>query len=680
MANDLSTWLARSETHPDIRFGHAQYHHHTLENVTLWKYLFAAHSSLDPVVVVASSIELIAVRSAAALGVQEGLLAFTYQEFLDFIEAKPRDGTGWDPQVWSEVWQSDHLTVMVAVEPHIPVDCALALTMVTHWVATRPSTLGVRILTVSTEVQHPEMVALLDSQGVPEPQRFLIPGLPQVRWKEMVQIVSCNESNLAERVKSTVMRNNGQQVVIYFHPTVSLLEVFRDLKEKGWLASKIDPLALPDQVSRLMTAGALLSRALHAVEEFRSPFPLVGFDHIHIVLSSTSSKKVFDSVSRQVTEVALPLSKQEKQEQLAWAYRWRGNPSTISVYIDHPSLSEFLDAGDPHRCLHVNNKQLGGFVSALASFKSWGIDPLRTARCFAPDQDVLMTTVGRLTDQKLLLTRETGRLGLRLCDKEFDVFKAALPVLGYDHRLAYFLAHSTSSPKVLQTKNQLFSLLAAGMKDLFHFLPDPTGQLDEDRDTLAAECWGYTRPLSHQGSMWMALGLWKLALLMPHYSSTNNLDIIVPGTRISVDRPKSFYIMETSNKLDHVLCRLNPDFVPCLFQNEAGELSEAECLELQRHLFCAFFDQLVVGVPTRGILYWQDVFGKGSIDGLESWVRWFVDPSDFCDVNRQSTDFVWGIYTGLSREGEKVAARDWTWIPPAILGEYDEQREIEGSF
>ncbi|RSM14830.1 hypothetical protein CDV31_005264 [Fusarium ambrosium] len=43
--------------------------------------------------------------------------------------------------------------------------------------------------------------------------------------------------------------------------------------------------------------------------------------------------------------------------------------------------------------------------------------------------------------------------------------------------------------------------------------------------------------------------------------------------------------METSNKLDHVLCRLKLDFVPCLFQNEAGELNEAECLEIQRHLF-----------------------------------------------------------------------------------------------
>ncbi|RSM14831.1 hypothetical protein CDV31_005265 [Fusarium ambrosium] len=377
--------LARSDIYSDIRFGHAQSHPHTLENVALWKYLFAARSSLDPAVIVASPIELIAVRSAAALSVQEGLLAFTYQEFLDFIEAKPRDGTRWDPQVWSEVWQSDHLTVMVAVEPHMPVDCALAFTMVTRWAATRPPTLGVRILTVSTEEHHPEMVALLESQGIPEPQRFLILGLSQVRWKETVQIVSCNESNLAERVKSTIMRNNGQQVVIYFRSTVPLLEVFRDLNEKGWLAFKIDPSEHPDQVSRLMTAGALPSRALRVVEEFRSPFPLIGFDQIHIVLSSTSSKKVFDSVSRQIIEVVLPLSKQEKQEQLAWAYRWRGNPTTISVYIDHPTLPEFLDAGDPHRLLHVNNKQLGGFLSALASFDSWGIDPLRTARCFALD-------------------------------------------------------------------------------------------------------------------------------------------------------------------------------------------------------------------------------------------------------------------------------------------------------
>ncbi|EEU35474.1 uncharacterized protein NECHADRAFT_86217 [Fusarium vanettenii 77-13-4] len=620
MANDISTWLARSGTRPDVRFGHAQYHPHTLENAAVWKYLLSSVAYTKPAVVVASSCELIAINSAAEdLDSQERLMAFTYQQFLDFLEEGRRDGVGWDSQTWFEAWQSDHLTVIVAVEPHMPVDCALALTMVTHWANTRPSTLGTRILTVSTEEYYPEVVALLESRAIPEPQRFLVPGLPQAQGKEMVQVVSGNESDLAERVNSKIMRNNGQQIIIYFHPTGALLELLRDLKEKGWLAATVDPLALPDQISRVMTAGTLPSRALREVEEFRSPFHLVGFDHIHVVLSSASSKKVFDSNTRQITQAMLSLSKQEKQEQLAWAYRWQGTPSTVSVYIDHPTLHEFLDAVHPHRPLRVNNEQLSGFVSALASLDDWGIDPPRAARCFVPaaERDVLMTTVERLTNQSLLKTHETGRLGLRLRDKEVGVFKDALPILGYDHRLAYFLAQRTDSQMVLQTKKQLASLLAIGITNLFHLIR--------------------TR---QQGIMWMALGLWKRAILIPEYSLTNHLDIVVPGTTISVDRSKSCYIMETSNKLDHVLCRLGFGLAPTILENEVGELSEVERLELQRHLFYAFHGQLVAGVPTQGILRWQDVSGKGVVHGFERWAHSFLDPNEFRGVNRQSTDFV----------------------------------------
>ncbi|KAL2670490.1 hypothetical protein Neosp_014278 [[Neocosmospora] mangrovei] len=618
MTNDISPWLARSNTHPDIRFGHAQYHPHTLENAAVWKYLLSSIAYTKPVVVVASSCELIAIKSAAEdLDSRERLMTFTYQQFLDFLEEGRRDG---DSQTCFEAWQSDHLTVIVAIEPHMPVDCALALTMVTHWENTRPSTLGTRILTVLTEEYHPEVVALLESRAMPEPQRFLVPGLSQAQGKEIVQVVSSSESDLAERVNSKVMRNNGQQIIIYFHPTGALLEVLRDLKEKGWIASIVDPLALPHQISRLMTAGPLPSRALRVVEEFRSPFSLVGFDHIHVVLSSASSKKAFDSNTRQITEVMLPLSKQEKQEQLAWAYRWQGTPSTVSVYIDHPTLHEFLDAVNPHRLLRVNNEQLSGFVSALATLDDWGIDPLRAARCFVPaaERDVLMTTVERLTNQRLLKTDETGRLGLRLRDKDVGVFKDALPILGYDHRLAYFLAQRTDSQMVLHTKKQLASLLAIGITNLFHFNPDPTSQLDEGRDALAANCWGYSRPLSQQGIMWMALGLWKRAMLMPEYSPTNHLDIVVPGTTISVDRPKSCFIMETLNKLDHALCRLGFGLAPTLLENEVGELSEAECLELQRHLFYAFLGQLVAGVPTHGILCWQDETPEAQRDDLKA--------------------------------------------------------------
>lgn len=106
------------------------------------------------------------------------------------------------------------------------------------------------------------------------------------------------------------------------------------------------------------------------------------------------------------------MSKHERKEQLAYAYRSQG-ASSVSVYVDRPAAS-FLQAGTRLRRLQVSNELLGGFIAALAGFKAWGIDALQVAGCFVPHMEeyALMTTMKRLIDQGLLRqTTATGCLG-----------------------------------------------------------------------------------------------------------------------------------------------------------------------------------------------------------------------------------------------------------------------------
>ncbi|KAJ4325192.1 hypothetical protein N0V84_003574 [Fusarium piperis] len=678
MANDISGWLLQSGTEPNVAFGHAQYLAKISSNATIWNHLLEPVTTSHPVIIVAPPYEIPVIRATGqSLGLQENFTTFTYQGFLDFVE-KERRGAGRGPDVWPRVSESDRLVVMVAIEPHMPTDCALSLTMIVHWAADRPSGLSMRILTVSTQQHHPEVTALLRWQSMPEPRRFLLEiAQDQVR---RVKLYCGDKSDLVERVKPNVARKDGSQAIVLFTPEGPSQELADYLHTLGWPSTKISR-STPSSVLQLALAAAEEdeNRILHVEEWFRSPFPITGFDHVHVVANSTSTKVIFDAVTGQLTSTLVQLSKQERKEQVACAYRSQGAFS-VSLYIDRPTANEFLQAGIKYRRLQVNNEHLGGFIAALASFEGWGINALSVAACFAPDMedDALIATRKRLIDQGLLRqSLETNCLGLQVRDKEADVFKAVLPILNYDHRLAYLVAQRTDNMILRRSKLQLASLLAVGISDVFLF---PL-EMSEDLDALASKCWGYTRPLAKQGAMWMALGLWKRAAHEYHdFQTTRGIlpqHLAVPETPIDVSLGRSAQVVFTMKRLTNALHTLHIGSIDIPIAEESGELDEDGCLELQTHLFMAFLGQLVVGSSVNGKCQWRDIASDTVLLGLQHWVELFVNPDELHKTSGKTV--IWGIYNGLVRRDRDTWAGDWAWVPGSVVAEYWYRRGTEAS-
>ncbi|KAI8656142.1 hypothetical protein NCS55_01268900 [Fusarium keratoplasticum] len=584
MAEDISDWLLQSDTEPYIAFGYAQYLSNVPSNATVWNHLLERVVPTEPVLVVAPPYEIPEV-------------AFSYEEFLDFVK-RERRGAGRGPEVWPKVSGLDRLIVMVAVEPHIPADCALSLAMVVHWASDRPSGLSMRVLTVSTSHDCPEMAALVTSKSMPEPKQFLL-DITRQQGAPRVKSDIGEESDVEERVKSNVARQDGSQVVVLFASDGPSKHLAISLRAQGWPITSIHR-RTPSYSMQLAstTSEEHMCRVLHVQDPIRSPFPLTGFDHVHVVTNSTSTKVVFDAVTGQLTSTLAQTSKHERKEQLAYAYRSQG-ASSVSVYVDRPAAS-FLQAG---------------------------------------------TRLRRL--------------------------QAVLPILDYDHRLAYFVAQHTDTTILRQSKLQLASLLAVGVLKVIN-LP---AEMRDALDALALNCWGYTRPLAKQGAIWMALGLWKLAAKQFHdfHEAVSDLTHVpVFGTPLHVSLKESTKVVHTINRLASALKKPHIGLIDLPTADETGELDEAGCLELQTHLFTAFLGQLIAGSPSDGEWYREAVASGTRVVAFQNWVHSFANIDQVHQANGQTV--VWGVFNTLLREDRRAWASDWTWIPGSIVAEYWDRR------
>ncbi|EEU35476.1 uncharacterized protein NECHADRAFT_86219 [Fusarium vanettenii 77-13-4] len=665
MAEDMSNWLTQSDTGPDNAFGHAQYLANVPSNATVWNHLLDTIDPTEPILIVAPPYEIPVIRASGKSLSLEEMMALSYEEFLDFVK-RERRGAGRGPEVWPKISERDRLIVMVAVEPHMPADCALSLTMVVNWASGRPSGFSMRVLTVSTSHDHPEMAALVRSKSMPEPERFTLDDL---RAQLTHQGPGCNynkEQMIHPRhCAATGCPKDGSQIVVLFASDGSLKDLAISLKVQGWPVTAIHRRTHTNSMELVSTAfEEAMCRVLHVEDPIRSLFPLTGFNHVHVVANSTSTKVVFDAVTGQLTSTLAQRSKQERKEQLAYAHRSQG-ASSVTVYIDRPYIdrpvTRFLEAGTRLRRLQISNEHLGGFIAALAGVEAWGIDALEVAGCFVPHMEeyALMTTVKRLIDQGLLRrVQGTGCLGLQIHDKEAEVFKAVLPILDYDHRLAYFVAQHTDNVILRQSKLQLASILTVEALELMKLPAD----MGDDFDALAAKCWGYTRPLAKQGTMWMVLGLWKLAA--KHLNDfhegmiTNLTHVPVFGTSVHVSLMESTKVANTIKRLTRALAKLHIGLIDVPTADETGELDRAGCVELQTHLFTAFLGQLIVGSPMDGEWGWQVVASGIGVVDFKDWVHWFVKIDEVYEANGETV--VWGVFNKLSRQGRRISVGDWT--------------------
>lgn len=171
------------------------------------------------------------------------------------------------------------------------------------------------------------------------------------------------------------------------------------------------------------------------------------------------------------------------------------------------SRNESLDGFYHYHHQVVGDTQLSGFIASIYDRAFWGIDILRTLKCFIRCPARMDQRTRCLETQGII---PEGQFGLN--GSEADAFRAILPLVDYDHRLALF-GCLESNPVVRGVKLEFISVLTVDVHNIVivkhkTFL-EPLLQDDDLYQKFFRACMGSSRCLANSGGIWLTLGLWK---------------------------------------------------------------------------------------------------------------------------------------------------------------------------
>ncbi|KAF5247233.1 hypothetical protein FANTH_6490 [Fusarium anthophilum] len=436
---------------------------------------------------------------------------------------------------------------------------------------------------------------------------------------------------------------------------------------------------------------------LHLPPGYRHPFPLAEFEQIHLCLTTFREQTIFDPYTEQMARIRFLTSEEERREQVALAFRTSNVPLRVAMYCDQGTIDHFVEFGASERRLRIHNSHAPGFLLALVCIKDWEIDIGKIISCFfssAQQYFILRPVRYNLYMQGVTRYIPKGRsdedisgaekgffqlLGTALHERT-SIVQKLLPVFDFDHRLAVFVARPTHSAKVLKVKLQLAAILVTGIERLFSFAPRGNMPSEEYKSSLVNTCQGWTCLLSHTGSMWLAVGLWKdgtaaVERLDKSAGQPNEIEIL--GTPVTMNNAAFHDVQRTLTSWTNA-CALSyipvlPDSLP-----ETGGLSESESDEIREHLAWAYLHQVVqTKRALNGEMFHRLLNGTHDIYSI-TLPPWTFDESDFDTLladdiphynDGSHDDRIFGIFHGMSREFamSNFYLDDWTYIPGYII-------------
>lgn len=613
--------------------------------------------------------------------------------------ARYRVGNAPGLKSWNmDIAPTDSLCVAFVIDPRMSAECAISLIATVQWAADVSSQHRVRVMTISSEDAPRSLRKLLYiyDLGSPYPLSLNPPdSIASVR-REVQRVVRIDQSDIVPALQKESQRDLERQVVISWQHKLPQF----DLDEDHRIITRVLELDVYDQDRVFLLTNLTLMRQwdfghrFQLINDYRTrstaslngcvvryvphtsrpPFPLDGFDNVHLILASHREQIIHDAVTGQLTRINLPICQEERLEQVAWAVRTRNVPTSISIYTEASSIDDFVTSGSHYRRLKICNEQVGGFIAVVfRCLSNWGVDGTSIVCCFFEaniEKSAYINTISRLHVQGILGDRS---LSIGLVGRNCIIFDMALCVLGFDHRLALFVALPSESPVVRQVKVQLAALLSEGIERLLHF-DDDVSEHD-----LASQCQGWTKPLARTGSMWLALGLWK-------GFAANYDDFTTPSTSreaedgklrledygVSIDVATCQQINKTINSLCNLLGEQEIPVLQVASVLELRELCPAEVLELQKHLLHAFVFQLTEQLDGPKGPKFLDVSTQMEIDvecGIPHWTKSTLDFERIRKSDLTGTGSIFGIYHGMQRtEGSGVVRlSDWTWISTSVV-------------
>lgn len=678
-----------------LRVNHGDFTHPSVRQA-IWKSVTEHH---DRVIFVGSKMETDVAKDGTWDSSSESRPKFvTYVEFVELLE-KNRAKNGKGPEAWKKECQPEgqfqqsilpsRVLIVMSIEPQMPCECALALIAAVHWamdIAQRKDA-GIRVLTMSPEEEVPALGRLLELYSVPRATQVdMSVALPMG-----YRTVCADTSELPRQVLFNLTPEPDEKDIILCFPqyprAFALGAHFQRLKalgalDKAWVETQSNHLPTIELVRSTFRSHIAPGHLVYMNNGFRAPCGIDGFDRVHIVLGSTDVTPVFDAVTGQITLTKLALSRDERLEQVSWIGRADCLPENIFVYIDtqHHTLEEFVEAGHGRRRLKVSNRQLGGFLGALAGMSHWGFDVSQIAKQFVREDFALREMTTRMSRQEILTQPSASlydglTLGMR--DDECIIFKTVLPFLNYDYRLAYFLARRSSSGLLRQLKVQVAALMCVGPHDVVRLRNRVEQTPAEAFADLVNACWGCTRRMATTGAIWLMSSVWKrVAKENDSFRSSTRarqVEHLIPGTLNFVGTRGSVEVANLIVALNNGLSEIGvTNWQRDISQEiEELELAKPQQLELQRDLLHAYLYQLVASskhcVRGADVMLHHDISTRKAFGSIAEWFRLMIDAVRQTEVN---PSVVFGIYHFMRREGDNVDFQDWTWIPTQLVSDW----------
>ncbi|KIL95579.1 hypothetical protein FAVG1_00316 [Fusarium avenaceum] len=634
----------------------------------------------DGIFLLVTSTEDISLRESSISNLERPTVIISFIQFLGLLSStrKPIPGSrdAWDTSLsGAEAIAANILpkdaTVLFMIDSSMPADCALALHGALQWTldSLRYPDTTIRILTMST-VHHHTLVSDLVHLRV---AKFEIPSL-DLSLEGMCpddQAQKCYEDGaIVADICDVIVQNAGtSQLVISFADENFNSKLYDDMtKASKGLVKRVNITNRMGQDECLATIKSPPIKDVTIHLCLPGDFPLVpqvfdNYEQIYVVLDGRLSQcQAWHYSIHQVVGFDRYASYEQVWQQLWWCQQ---EATKRRTYTRNEDIDDFLQGAIHHHQV-IENAQLGGFIASIYDRGFWGIDILETLECFItyPARTDQMTR--RLETQGILSKGEFGLKG-----SEADAFRAILPLVDYDHRLALF-ACLDSNPIVRGVKLELISVLTVGIHNIVAVNDAAFLEILHDRDLhhkFFSACMGPSRSLARCGGMWLALGLWR------RYS-LDEMAVNSSPEEVDFTNWLNGYLEPLETNVNNVTAR-----VKALHKALVGvgisvqdssvhlhyQLDETETFEILTHLFHAFMFQLTVvrqgqEHPTH-LLYpaMMDVHKRRTLN-----LNLLIDEATFLRV--EHGECVFGISHSMTRDVEKkVFLEDWTWVPAWVV-------------
>ncbi|KAF4333479.1 hypothetical protein FBEOM_12715 [Fusarium beomiforme] len=384
----------------------------------------------------------------------------------------------------------------------------------------------------------------------------------------------------------------------------------------------------------------------------------------HIITSKSRRRLIFDRQTRQNVTVTIRCSDSEEKQQMSWAHRVTGPKPNIYT---QPG---FTYGARQRRRMRIKDEQLGGFLIALAEFDKWPVGIGNMAPLLNPPNEetqVVVEIAGRVASQRIIALSDGSsvRWSLLLPEETHAALYAVLPLVEYDHRLAYFLCMKSSNRMANTAKVQMAAIISASSKDCFDFVGHRPPNVRKINETAQI---GLLDNVAHTGTIMMGLGLLKAAIGASRFSLIL-AEIYIADKHIRVNMDEVKHVMERCRIILEALdaCGVKVDKDACFTkQEEAIEFDDF--MDVWSHLLKAFTYQIaMVSIDNHGRMFMRDLVSHTLLETTFEVRR----SLEWQHLPKNNKGYIAGVYTRANRERGRTTIQDWNWIPPQIWDSWE---------